>query len=178
MGGVQANQAIDILLGRGAALAGKLLLFNGLDVSFNELKIRKNPSCPVCGSNPRITKLIDYEDFCGVKRKASVEVGEIDPIALKSSIAQGEKPMLLDVREPYEYQLCRIEDAKLIPLGQLPSRLNELSKLDAIVVYCHTGVRSARAVELLKGSGFENVRNLRGGIKAWAERVDPRMPRY
>lgn len=178
MGSVQANQAVAMALGRGAPLAGKLLLFNGLETTFNELKIRKNPRCPVCGPNPRVTKLIDYEEFCGSRREAHVGVPETDPRALKAAMDGGNSPFLLDVREPYEYQLCHIEGATLIPLGQLAHRLSELDKQSDIVVYCHTGERSANATRLLKSSGFGNARNLKGGIKAWAEQIDARMPVY
>jgi adenylyltransferase/sulfurtransferase len=178
MGSVQATQAINLALGRGAPLAGKLLLFNGLETSFNELKIRKNPSCPVCGPNPKITRLIDYEEFCGVKREAYADLPETEPLALKAIIDKGENPLLLDVREPYEYQLCHIEGAKLIPLGQLPRRLTELDRQGDIVAYCHTGERSANATMFLKSSGFNRVRNLKGGIKAWTEQVDPELPQY
>jgi molybdopterin/thiamine biosynthesis adenylyltransferase/rhodanese-related sulfurtransferase len=178
MGSVQANQALNIALGRDAPLAGKLLLFNGLETSFNELKIRKNPRCPVCGSKPRITKLIDYEEFCGIRRDVHSGIPETDPISLNAAINGGKAPFLLDVREPYEYQLCHIEGAKLIPLGQLPRRLSELDKRSDIVVYCHSGERSASATRLLRSSGFAQVRNLKGGIKAWAEQVDATMPAY
>jgi adenylyltransferase/sulfurtransferase len=178
MGSVQANQVIDIALGRGAPLAGKLLLFNGLETSFNELKIRKNPNCPVCSPKPRITKLIDYEEFCGIRKEARTGIPETEPRALKAAIDAGKAPFLLDVREPYEYKLVHLEGAKLIPLGQLPERLSELDKESEIVVYCHSGERSATATTLLKSSGFANVKNLKGGIKAWAEQVDTRMPVY
>jgi len=178
MGAVQANQALSIALGRGAPLAGKLLLFNGLETSFNELKIRKNPECPVCSAKPRVTKLIDYDEFCGVRRDAGVGVPEVDPMSLKAAIDGGRAPFLLDVREPYEYRLCHIEGSKLIPLGQLPSRLSELDRQSDIVVYCHSGERSANATRLLKSSGFGSVRNLKGGIKAWAQQVDAKMPVY
>lgn len=178
MGSVQANQALNIALGRSAPLAGKLLLFNGLDTSFNELKIRKDPRCPVCGPKPRITKLIDYDEFCGVRKAAGSGVPETDPLSLKAAMDGLKAPFLLDVREPYEYKLCHIEGAKLIPLGQLPGRLSELDKEDDIVVYCHIGERSASATRLLRSSGFRRVRNLKGGIKAWAEQVDATMPAY
>jgi len=177
MGSVQANQALNVALGRGAPLAGKLLLFSGLETSFNELRIRKNPNCPVCGPKPRITKLIDYEEFCGIRRDVA-GIPETDPRALKVAMDSGRAPLLLDVREPHEYQLCHIEGAKLIPLGQLSSRLSELDKRGDIVVYCHSGERSAYATRLLKGSGFANVRNLKGGIKAWAQQVDATLPVY
>ncbi len=178
MGSVQASQALNIALGRGAPLAGKLLLFNGLDTSFNELKIRKNPRCAVCGLKPRIRRLIDYEEFCGIRREVSTGIPETDPLSLKAAINGGKAPFLLDVREPYEYQLCHLEGAKLIPLGQLPKRLSELNKQNDIVVYCHSGERSANATGLLRRSGFVKVRNLKGGIKAWAQQVDATMPVY
>jgi len=178
MGAVQANQALSIALGRGAPLAGKLLLFNGLETSFNELKIRKNPACPVCSPTPKITRLIDYEAFCGVRKEAGGGVPEVDPLSLKAAIDGGKAPFLLDVREPYEYQLCHLEGSKLIPLGQLPTRVSELDRQSDIVVYCHSGERSANATRLLKSSGFAKVRNLKGGIKAWAQQVDTRMPVY
>lgn len=177
MGSVQAIQAIDIALGREAPLAGKLLLFNGLETSFDELKIRKNSGCPVCGSTPKITKLIDYEEFCGV-RKDDHGIPETDPVSLKAAMDGGSGPFLLDVREPYEYQICHIEGSKLIPLSQLPGRLSELDRQNDIVVYCHSGERSASATLLLKNSGFDRVRNLKGGIKAWAQQVDAGMPVY
>jgi adenylyltransferase/sulfurtransferase len=178
IGAIQANQAISMLLGKGAPLTGRLLLFDGIDTSFNELKIKKNPGCPVCGAKPSITKLIDYEAFCGVKTKVAEDEDEITPTGLKTSIDEGEKLLLLDVREPYEYQLCHIEGAKLIPLGQLPLRAKELDRNETIVVYCHTGVRSSYAVQFLKRAGYTKARNLNGGIKAWAEQVDATMPRY
>ncbi|MDV3244346.1 MAG: molybdopterin-synthase adenylyltransferase MoeB [Nitrososphaerales archaeon] len=178
IGAVQANQAIAIILGKGPSLAGRLLLFNGLDTSFNELRIKKSPGCPACGPNPSITKLIDYEVFCGTKMGAEAVEGEIDPAGLKALIDTGPKPFLLDVREPLEYQVCRLEGAKLLPLDQLRKRVNELDKAGDIVVYCKTGDRSVKAVRLLRDAGFSKVRNLKGGIKAWADQVDPSMPMY
>ena len=178
MGSIQANQAINMALGKGAPLAGKLLLFNGLETSFEELKIRKNPDCPVCGPKPKITKLIDYDEFCGVRKGVGAGVPETEAKALKVAIDGGRAPLLLDVREPYEYKICHLEGSKLIPLGQLAGRLSELDRQRDIVVYCHTGDRSASATKLLKDSGFSKVSNLKGGIKAWAEQVDRTMPVY
>jgi adenylyltransferase/sulfurtransferase len=177
MGSMQAAQTINLIIGNGETLIGRLLLFNATDTSFNELRIKKNPACPVCGSNPSVTKLIDYEDFCGLKTIGAA-VDEISPGSLKRLLDTGSKPVLLDVREPYEYSLCHLEDSKLIPLGELERRVGELDPTDEIVVYCHVGVRSARAVEFLSSRGFRKVRNLSGGIKAWADEVDPQMPQY
>jgi len=178
MGAVQANQAINILLGKGSTLTGRLLLFNGLEMSFNELKLKKDPRCPVCGQHPTITDLIDYEDFCGLKRMSPAQIEEIEVGGLKSMLDGGARPLLLDVREPFEYQLCRLEGAKLVPLGELERRMGEIDRGNDVVVYCHTGSRSAEATQLLKRAGFRSVRNLKGGIKAWAEQVDPSMPMY
>jgi len=177
MGSIQAVEALKLLLGYGEPLLGRLLLFTATDMSFNELRFKKNPSCPVCGPNPTLTRLIDYEEFCGTRRVPS-SVSEITPKELKRVMENLEDIVLLDVREPYEYELCRIEGSKLIPLGELGRRLGELDKSADIVVYCHVGVRSARAVELLSSGGFGRVRNLKGGIKGWAAEVDPTIPIY
>ncbi len=177
MGGLQASQTIGILLGKGSQLIGRLLVFNGLDTSFDELKVKKDRACAVCGPNPTIKKLIDYEEFCGLKAAAVVGF-DTTPQALKASIDQGARFLLLDVREPYEYELCHLEGAKLIPLGQLHAKVNELEKSAEMVVYCHVGLRSAQAVMFLRKAGFSKVRNLQGGIDAWARQIDPKMQRY
>jgi adenylyltransferase/sulfurtransferase len=178
MGGIQAVQAIHILLGTGSPLIGRLLVFNGLDTAFDEVRIKKDPTCRVCGPNPDITGLIDYEEFCGLKGKArSVEFDVTAPV-LNATIEGGKKVVLVDVREPNEYEFCHLEGARLLPLGQLPARMGELDKGEEIVVYCHVGVRSTQAVSLLRRAGFSNVRNLQGGIDAWAREVDLQMPRY
>jgi adenylyltransferase/sulfurtransferase len=178
MGVIQAVQAIHILLGIGSSLVGRLLVFNGLDTSFDEVRIRKDPACKACGTNPAITGLIDYEEFCGLKGRARPVEFDVTPMALKASIDRGEKVVLVDVREPREYELCHLEGARLLPLGQLPARMNELDKRGQIVVYCHVGVRSTQAVSFLRRAGFSNVRNLLGGIDAWAQEADSGMPRY
>ncbi len=178
MGGLQATQAIQILLGKGSPLVGRLLVFNGLDISFDEVKVKKDKDCAACGPAPSITKLIDYEDFCGLKGKAKPLEFDVTPLELKASMNGGGRMVLLDVREPYEYELCHLEGAKLLPLVQLTARMNELDKGVEMVVYCHVGVRSTEAVALLRKSGFSNARNLQGGIDAWARQVDPTMPRY
>jgi adenylyltransferase/sulfurtransferase len=146
------------------------------DMTFTELKIRKSPTCPACGNNRQITRLIDYEEFCGVESPAQVE--EVSPRELKRLIDSGKGPTLLDVREPFEHALCHIERSTLIPLGDLPRRFGELNPRSEIVIYCHSGNRSARAVEFLSSKGFTKVRNLKGGITAWAEQVDSKMPGY
>lgn len=177
MGGVQAVEALKLLIGEGEPLFGRLLLFNATDMAFNELHFRKNANCPVCGSTPSITRLIDYEEFCGV-RGAPPPVKEILPRELRRLMDGNGRLILLDVREPYEYDFCRIEGSRLIPLGQLEERVDEIDRAADVVVYCRVGGRSARAVELLSSKGFSNVRNLRGGIRAWAEEVDRSVPVY
>ena len=176
MGSIQAAQALNLMIGNGQSLVGRLLLFSATDMSFNEVRVRKNANCPVCGPAPTITKLIDYDEFCGLRR--SFNVDELSPRALKRLMENGSELLLLDVREPFEHELCSIDGSKLIPIGELERRLGELGRDDDIVVYCHMGIRSARAAEFLTGRGFTKVRNLTGGIRAWAEEVDPGMPRY
>ena len=178
MGSIQANQAIGILLGKGTPLIGRLLVFNGLDNSFNEIKFRKNSSCAVCGPNPTIIRLIDYEEFCGLKGTKTSDQFDTTARQLKAAIDSGKRLVLLDVREPYEYSLCHLESSTLIPVEELPTRLGELNRDSEIVVYCHVGIRSAGAVRLLKQAGFANVRNLQGGIDEWARQIDNDMPRY
>ena len=177
VGSIQAVEALKLMIGLGDSLSGRLLVFNATDMTFNELRFKKNRDCPVCGRNPTVRKLIDYEEFCGVRRAAPL-VEELSPMELKRKIDLGESIVLLDVREPFEYAFCRIENSKLIPLGELGRRVGELDRLAETVVYCHTGVRSARAVELLSSEGFRKVRNLKGGIRAWAEEVDRNVPIY
>lgn len=177
MGSMQAAQAINLIIGHGQPLVGRLLLLNAADMSFNELRVGKNRQCPVCGVHPTLTKLIDYEEFCGTNRSVP-KVAEVDATTLKKLIDSGSRVKLLDVREPYEYELCHIPGSRLIPLEELEKRVGELDPEDEIVVYCHVGVRSARAVELLSSRGFRRARNLMGGIRAWADSVDPQMPLY
>lgn len=178
MGTLQANQALGILLGKGTPLIGRLLVFNGLDNTFDEVRFRKNSSCAVCGPNPTIKDLIDYEEFCGIRQKEPVNEFDMTARELKAAIDEGRKLVLLDVREPYEYALCHLESSTLIPVDQLSHRLKELDLNDEIVAYCHVGIRSTSAVSLLRENGFTNVKNLQGGIDAWAVQVDPKMPRY
>lgn len=175
MGAVQAMQTISILLGRGSSLVGRLLVFSGLDSSFEEVKFKRNPRCLVCGPKPAIRELVDYEGFCGTKGPPTPY--ETTPLELNKSIKREGRPLLLDVREPYEHEICHIGGSTLIPLGQLRERMNELDTSRPIVVYCHHGDRSARAVKLLRMAGYKAT-NLTGGIEAWREQVDPSMRGY
>lgn len=181
MGCVQALETIKLILGKGDTLVGRLLLFDALGMKWRELKLRKNPDCPVCGTHPTVTHLIDYEQFCGIRGEEhvpDVRVPEITPTELKKLMDAGRPPVLIDVREPHEAQICRIPGAKLIPLGDVPARMHELDSADEIVVHCRSGVRSAQAVGLLMKSGFRKIKNLKGGILAWADEVDPSVPKY
>src|SRR2546425_831930 len=181
IGSIQAMETIKLIIGRGDSLAGRLLLFDALGMKFRELKLRKNPDCPVCGKNPTITKLIDYYEFCGVRGEeapaSNVQVPEITPRELKQRLDRGDDLFVLDVREPHEYQICNL-NGQLIPLGDLPNRVNELDTSKEIVAHCRSGVRSAKSVNFLRQAGFKKVHNLAGGILAWADRVDPKMPKY
>lgn len=183
IGTLQATEAIKVLLGIGEPLIGRLLLYNALDMSFEFVKLRKNPNCKVCGPNPEVTELIDYEAFCGVpghdRDSGSAGGGwDITAAELAERLRKGNHLRLLDVREPHELQISRIEGATLIPLGQLASRLSELDSAEEMVVFCKAGTRSARALELLLSAGFRKVKNLQGGINAWAMEVDPSQPIY
>src|SRR5438093_1487414 len=180
VGSIQAIEAIKLLLGRGDSLIGRLLVFDALRMTFRELRLRKNLECPICGSNPTIKELIDYEEFCGLRGPAE-QVGEelqITVEELKGKIDQGQAVVLLDVREPIEWEIARLDKAVLMPVAQVPARVNELSTADEIVVYCKTGVRSGRITNFLRDLGFRKVKNLAGGIDEWADKVEPEMPRY
>jgi adenylyltransferase/sulfurtransferase len=182
VGCVQALETIKLILGRGRPLIGRLLLFDALRMKFRELKLRKNPDCPICGAHPRITELIDYEQFCGLRGEeqapAAAGIPEITAQEVKALVDQKKPFVLIDVREPHEYQICRIPGSKLIPLGEIPKRLNELNSAEQIVVHCKSGTRSAQAVQLLMKAGFRKIHNLKGGILAWADQVDPSVPKY
>ena len=180
IGSLQALEAIKLIVGFGESLIGRLVLFDGRRMQFRELVLEKDPDCPVCGKNPTVTKLIDYEAFCGVGA-GSPESGdgvEISARDLQHERARKPNLLLIDVREPLEAQIAHIEGARLIPLRELPARLAELPGHGAIVTLCHHGPRSLKAREILKGAGFANVRSLAGGIDAWARDVDPEVPRY
>jgi adenylyltransferase/sulfurtransferase len=180
VGIIQATEVIKLILGIGDPLIGRLLLIDALGMSFRQLKLRKNPDCPVCGKNPTITELIDYEQFCGIRgEEAPVETvgGEMEVEELKRRLDAGDDIYVLDVREPHEYQIANI-GGHLIPLGDLPNRINELDTSREIVAHCKSGGRSGKAVTFLRQAGFKKVHNLAGGITAWAERIDPKMPKY
>jgi sulfur-carrier protein adenylyltransferase/sulfurtransferase len=182
IGTLQANETLKLLLGIGEPLIGRLLLFDALGLSFRELKLRKDPACPLCGEHATIRALIDYESFCGLSPSeqavADAQAVEIGARELSERLARGEDLLLVDVREPHEHRIARIEGAVLIPLGALEARRGELDSGREIVLFCHRGVRSLRALELLRQSGFHNLKSLRGGIDAWSCDVDSAVPRY
>jgi molybdopterin/thiamine biosynthesis adenylyltransferase/rhodanese-related sulfurtransferase len=187
IGTIQATEALKLILGIGETLIGRLMLYNALDMSVEYVRLRKNPNCKICGPNPEVTALIDYEAFCGVPghdhETGSVGGGwDITAMELaerlKNGQGNGRTVKLLDVREPHELEISHLEGAKLIPLGQLAARLSELDTADEMVVFCKAGTRSARALELLVSAGFRKVKNLKGGINSWAREVDPEMPIY
>ncbi|HTC32819.1 MAG TPA: molybdopterin-synthase adenylyltransferase MoeB [Bryobacteraceae bacterium] len=181
VGLIQATETVKLILGIGEPLIGRLVLYDALAMRFRELKLRRNPECPVCGDHPTITKLIDYQEFCGIPTQTHEEKpmdGDIEPTEVKAKIDRGDRFVLIDVREPHEYQICNIPQAKLIPLGDLPKRVNELNSADEIIAHCKSGMRSAKAVDFLKQAGFKKVRNMKGGILAWSDKVDPSVPKY
>src|SRR5256885_13405546 len=180
VGVIQATETIKLILGQGDPLIGRLLLIDALGMKFRELKLRKTPDCPVCGTHPTVSRLIDYNEFCGIRGEETLvtsNVPEMQVEELKRALDAGEDIFVLDVREPHEYQICNI-GGHLIPLGDLPKRVHELDSSREIVAHCRSGVRSAKAVDFLRQTGFRKVRNLAGGILAWADRVDPKMPKY
>ena len=185
VGTLQATEAIKLILGVGESLVGRFLLFDALKLRFRELKVRKDPDCPVCGEHPTVTQLIDYEQFCGIAQTATTaatssteDADEATVEELKTRLDRHESFLLLDVREPQEFEICRIPGSVLIPLGDLPSRLFELEGRDDMIVHCKSGVRSGKAVKLLREAGYSKARNLKGGILAWINRIDPTLPKY
>ena len=180
IGSIQATEAIKMLLGIGSSLVGRLMLYNALEMSFDFVKLKKNPKCPVCGENPTITELIDYEEFCGMpghhidKMPSEWDISALD---LVEHIKE-KSPLLLDVREPHELKISVISGAKNIPFGELASRMSELNTAQEIVLVCRMGNRSLYALEILLGAGFRKIRNLEGGINEWAEDVDNSLPIY
>lgn len=181
VGTIQAAETLKLIIGKGEPLVGRLLLFDALAMRFRELKIRRNPECPVCGNHRTITKLIDYAEFCGIRGEEApapvTSVPDITPRELKARLDRGDDLFILDVREPHEYQICNI-GGRLIPLGELSRRAAELDSSREIVAHCRSGKRSAEAVEFLRKAGFRKLWNLKGGILAWSEEVDSAMPKY
>jgi len=181
IGTIQATETVKLILGIGEPLIGRLMLYDALGMSFREMKLRKDPNCPVCGENPTVTELIDYQEFCGIPQAAAAEqangVPEISVTELKRKMDAGENINVLDVREPHEYEVANI-GVRLVPLGELPQRLAEFDQNENFAIHCKTGGRSAKAVKLLQDAGFENVYNVKGGITAWSEEVDPSVPKY
>jgi molybdopterin/thiamine biosynthesis adenylyltransferase/rhodanese-related sulfurtransferase len=190
IGVIQATEAIKLILGQGQSLIGRLLLYDALDMTFDEVRLRKNPDCPVCGSNPTLTELIDYEQFCGVPahdnslyladQEEGAGVPQITPLELKARLDQGDDPLILDVREAHEWDISNLDSlgAVLIPQGQVIERMGELDTAREIVVQCRTGARSAAVVRELQNHGFKKLYNLEGGINRWAREVDPSLPVY
>jgi adenylyltransferase/sulfurtransferase len=178
IGSLQAMETLKLLLGQGDTLLGRLVLFDGLALSFRELKVRKNPQCPICGEHPTQTTLIDYEAFCGLGESAIPQGPEISAPELKEQLDKGAPVVLVDVREPGEFEITHLPGSKLIPRAALPDRLGELSTADDLVLVCKVGARSAQAAEFLRSMGFAKARNLHGGIDAWVREVDPNLPNY
>jgi adenylyltransferase/sulfurtransferase len=180
LGVIQATEVIKLILGSGDPLIGRLLLVDALGMHFRELKLRKNPDCPVCGTHPTVRELIDYHEFCGIRGQetaAHTTLTDMTVEEFKQRRDRGDDLFLLDVREPHEYQICNL-NGYLIPLNDLPKRVNELDSSREIVVHCKMGGRSAKAVDFLRQAGFTKVHNLAGGINAWSEKVDPSVPKY
>jgi adenylyltransferase/sulfurtransferase len=183
VGVIQATEVIKLILGKGESLAGRLLLVDALNMRFRELKLRKNPECPVCGAHPTVTQLIDYQQFCGIRPESKEEktlkngIPQITVKELKRRMDAGEDVQLIDVREPFEYQLAQI-GGKLIPQNDVPQRLAEIDRAREVIVQCKSGGRSQRIAEFLVQAGYPRVSNLAGGILAWADEIDPKVPKY
>ena len=183
IGVMQAIEAIKLIIGIGDSLIGRLVSFDALQMRFKEFKIRKDPNCPICGEHPTIHELIDYDQFCGIPQADAETAKEMDvptitATELKTMIDRQDKFVLIDVREPFEFEISRIPGSKLIPLGELPARLSELDSADDIVLHCKMGGRSAKALRILQEAGFRKLNNLQGGITAWSDDVDPSVPKY
>jgi adenylyltransferase/sulfurtransferase len=182
VGVIQATEVVKLILGNGNPLIGRLLLVDALEMKFRELKLRKNPECPICGPNRTIHALIDYNEFCGIHPEPPPPPGltefEISATEVKQKMDRGDDFVLIDVREPHEWEICSIPGARLIPKGTVPSRVHELNSADEFVIHCKSGKRSAEIVDFLRKAGFRKVKNLRGGITAWSDQVDPSVPKY
>lgn len=184
IGCIQATEAVKLLLGKGSPLIGRLVLYDALQMSFREFKVRRNPKCPMCGDQPTIKQLIDYDQFCGIRGQESPvtasasDAGDITVEELKRRLDRNESVFILDVRNPEECQICRLNGSTLVPLPALAQRFNELDPEREMVVHCKSGMRSQKAIVFLRQQGFSKLKNLKGGILAWAERIDPSMPKY
>ena len=182
VGVIQATEVVKLILGGGNSLIGRLLLVDALDMKFRELKLRKNPECPICGPNRSIHALIDYNQFCGIQPEPPPPPGlrefEISVRELKQRMDRGDRFVLIDVREPHEAEICTIPGSRLIPKGTVPTRVHELNSADDFVIHCKSGKRSAEIVDFLRQAGFRKVKNLRGGILAWSDEIDPSVPKY
>ncbi len=181
MGVIQATEAIKLILGVGEPLIGRLLLYNALTMRVKEVEVMRDPGCPICGEDPSIDELVDYERFCGVSGSRVGALGDewvVSPNELSAEISDNPNLVLIDVRDPFEWEICRLPGARLIPEPELPARLGELDKGDDIVLYCRTGVRSCRALRVLQDAGFRKLRSLEGGIHGWSESVDGSFPKY
>jgi sulfur-carrier protein adenylyltransferase/sulfurtransferase len=183
VGCIQATEAVKLILGKGSPLIGRLLLYDALQMSFQEFKVRRNPKCPMCGDHPTITQLIDYDQFCGLRGQeapaaATTQEADITVQELKAKMDRGDKVFILDVRNPEEFQICRIPGSNLLPLPELAKRFGELPMDQEMAVHCKSGMRSAKAIAFLQQQGFKKLRNVKGGILAWAENIDRGMPKY
>ena len=180
IGTLQATEAVKLLAGIGDPLIGRLILYDALSMRFRELKLRRNPDCPVCGEHPSVTELIDYDQFCGiVPAPAQTDTSiEITPIEVAEWLERDDRPFLLDVREPNEWEIGHLPGATRISVNELQGRLSELDTAREMVVYCRSGVRSGRAVDMLRAAGFRKVKNMSGGILRWSDEVDPSIPKY
>ncbi|RZP29213.1 molybdopterin-synthase adenylyltransferase MoeB [bacterium] len=183
VGTIQATETVKLIIGVGEPLINRFMIYDALTMKFRELKLRRDPECPVCGDRPTVTQLIDYDQFCGITPASpvlddSTSGDDVTVEELKLFIDKKDGVFLLDVREPQEHQICSIPGSVLIPLGELPKRISELGGHEDVVVHCKSGARSAKAVKILSDAGFKKVRNLSGGILRWIDVVDPSLPKY
>lgn len=182
IGCIQATEILKLALGKGTSLVGRLLLFNALDMKFRELKLRRDPQCPICGDKPSITQLIDYEHFCGIAPESPVSSANPDEVTVQDMRNALQNPKLgikvLDVREADEYEISRVEGVPLVPLSTLPERFTQLDPNQQYYLHCKGGVRSLKALKFLKEQGFKYIKSVKGGITAWSEEIDPKVPKY
>lgn len=182
IGCIQATEILKLALGKGSSMIGRLLLFNALEMKFRELKLRRDPKCPLCGEHPTITHLIDYEQFCGIPAEPAVPTANPDEVSVQDMQKALKDPKLgvrvIDVRDPDEWQICHVEGVTLVPLGNLPQRFTELDPNQTLYVHCKSGVRSLKAVKFLKEQGFKYAKSVKGGIQAWSDEIDHSVPKY